>query len=428
MSLNEGQMTILAVDEVIKTVTSITPMAQKVKRYTPEAKAMQRSNNEVWIPVEQEAPTQEGWDLTDKETGVLSLQVKCNMGVPDNDFFTLRADEVRDETSFRERIRAAAVKLGSNVDSKIARSAVDMGSLIVSSEDEVGSFQKGWDFIAEAEEKMFARELNRSQGLSFFFNPRDYRKSVGDLAGRDIYGRISEEAYKKGTMQRQVAGFNDVLRSPKLPVLAASKATGITVKGAQSFKPEAWKIGIDGEKENVDNRIAKVTLNGGAALKRGDKISFAGVKFLSQMAKNVLTHDATFSVVAVNGNEVTITPKPIALNNKALTQEEKAYANVNTTFADGMAINILNVADAATNVFWADESIRLVSQPIPLEHKLFSGMKSHSFEIPDVGINGVVAFQGDIGTLTGKCRIALWYSTCVVRPEAVGIGIASQVS
>ncbi|MDE9545369.1 P22 phage major capsid protein family protein, partial [Xenorhabdus bovienii] len=164
----------------------------------------------------------------------------------------------------------------------------------------------------------------------------------------------------------------------------------------------------------------------GAGLKRGDKISFAGVKYLSQMAKNILTQDATFSVVAVNGNDVTITPKPVALSDDKLTPEERAYANVNISLADGMAVNVLNIKTTQANVFWADDSIRLVSQPIPVNHDLFSGMKTQSFSIPNVGLNGVVAYQGDIGTLSGKCRIALWYSACAVRPEAIGVGLAGQ--
>ena len=65
-----------------------------------------------------------------------------------------------------------------------------------------------------------------------------------------------------------------------------------------------------------------------------------------------------------------------------------------------MAVNILNVKTAETNVFWADDSIRLVSQPIPANHELFAGMKTQSFAIPGVGLNGIFATQGDISTLT----------------------------
>nr|MDN1085772.1 hypothetical protein [Escherichia coli] len=141
--------------------------------------------------------------------------------------------------------------------------------------------------------------------------------------------------------------------------------------------------------------------------KRGDKISFTGVKFLSQMAKNVLTDDATFSITRViDGTHIEITPKPIALDDASLTKEEKAYANVNTSLADTTPVNVLNVATTTANVFWADDSIRLLSQPIPVTHELFAGMKTSSFSIPGIGVNGIFATQGDINTLSGKCRNA----------------------
>lgn len=35
MALDEGQMVTLAIDEVIETITSLTPMAQKAGKYTP---------------------------------------------------------------------------------------------------------------------------------------------------------------------------------------------------------------------------------------------------------------------------------------------------------------------------------------------------------------------------------------------------------
>lgn len=427
MALNEGQMVTLAVDEVIETITNLTPMAQKASKHTPNAGDMQRSSNTIWMPVEQETPTQPGWDVSGKETGILELNVPVSLGEPDNDYFSLRADDLRDETSYRRRINAAAKKLANNVEMKISTLAAEMASLVVTSTDALGTSKTGWDFVAEAEEVMFSRELNRSAGLSFFLNPKDYKAAGHDLVNRDIFGRIAEDAYKSGTIQRQVAGFDDVLRSPKLPSLVGSAVAGVTVTGAQSFKPVAWDLDADGNKRNVDNRLARVTLSATAGLKRGDKISFTGVKFLSQMAKNVLTQDATFSIVRViDGTHVEITPKPVALNDVSLSAEQRAYANVNTTLANNMAVKVLNTTTAQTNVFWSDDAIRIVSQPIPANHELFAGMKTKSFSIPDVGLNGIFATQGDIATLSGKCRIALWYGVNATRPEAIGVGLANQ--
>ncbi|ECT5076856.1 DUF1889 family protein [Salmonella enterica subsp. enterica serovar Typhimurium var. 5-] len=66
MALNEGQIVTLAVDEIIDTISAITPMAQKAKKYTPPAASMQRSSNTIWMPVEQE-----GWnpEFTKKVAG-----------------------------------------------------------------------------------------------------------------------------------------------------------------------------------------------------------------------------------------------------------------------------------------------------------------------------------------------------------------------
>lgn len=431
MSLKEGQLVTYAIDEIIETVQNLTPMASKTSKYTPPAASMQRSSNTVWMPVEQEAPTQTGWDLTNKQTNVLELSVKCNMGEPDNDFFQLRADDLRDERSYRRRIQASAKKLANNIETAIAKQATEMGSLVVHDARSIGPSTglTGWDFLASAEELMFARELNRDMGISYFLNPSDYRKAGRDLTAGDIFGRVPEDAYHNGTIQRQVAGFDDVMRSPKLPTVVGSTVTGVTVTGAQKFKPQAFTTDTDGNNENVDNRVATVVVSSTTGLKRGDKISFAGVKYLSQMAKNVLTDDATFSITRViDGTHIEITPKPVALDDATLTAEEKAYANVNTSLAASAPVTLLNVATTTANIGWADDSIRLLSQPIPVTHELFAGMKTQTFSIPGVGINGIFATQGDINTLTGLCRIAVWYSPCAVRPEAIVVGLPNQTA
>lgn len=206
MTLKEGQLVTYAIDEIIETVQNLTPMASKVTKYTPPAESMQRSSNTVWMPVEQEAPTQTGWDLTGNATGILELSVKCNMGDPDNDFFELRADDLRDERSYRRRIQASAKKLANNIESAIAKQATEMGSLVVHDTRAIGPSTglSGWDFVSDAERLMFSRELNRDMGISYFLNPDDYRKAGRNLVDGDIFGRVPEDAYRNGTIQRQI--------------------------------------------------------------------------------------------------------------------------------------------------------------------------------------------------------------------------------
>ena len=311
MSLSEGQIITYMTDEVINTLSNLCPMAMSATKYAPEAGGMQRSNNIYWVPVEQEAPTQSGWDLSGKDTGILELSVPCTIGEPDNDFFSLRADDVRDETSLRRRINASAKKLASNVEMAIAKNAVETGTLFVTSNN-LG-LNGGWDFLASAEEIMFSREINRDAGLSVYMNAADYKAAGHDLIGKDYFGRIVEEAYTDGKMQKHVAGFNNVYRSPKLPKIKGQTATGVKVDGAQSFKPEAATFDADGNPTNVDNRVFTLKVTATTGLKRGDKFTVAGVKFLSQMTKEELDLDATFSIAkVVDGTTIQCFFKPVA--------------------------------------------------------------------------------------------------------------------
>ena len=430
-SLQQGQLITYGIDQLVETVSNNCPMARRVSNYVPPAASMQRSSNEFWLPLEQQTELFDGWDASGKSGSLLELSVKGSLGVPKNDMFTLYPDQIRDETTYRRRIDATAKEFANQIEMSIAQQAVDMSTLIVSSPDDIGAADlSGWDFVASAEEFAFNREINRSSGMSFFFNGTDYRKAGNTvIQGSNLYGEIPERAYKEGSVGMQVAGFNEVLRSPKMPTLAGSTVTGVTCTGAQKFKPAAWKLDVDGNKVNVDNRTCTIVVSDSSGFKRGDKIKIAGIKYLAQMAKNVLTEDATLTVVGVeDGTHLVVSPKLVALDDDTLTPEERSYSNVNTSIAAGAAISLINVNTTATNVFWADDSITLVSQPIPLSHELFSGMKAEAFSIPAVGVEGVIAFQGDITTFGGNCRIAFWYSAVAKRPEGIGLGLARQTA
>lgn len=129
------------------------------------------------------------------------------MGEPDNDFFQLRADDLRDETAYRHRIQSAARKLANNVELKVANMAAEMGSLVITSPDAIGTnTADAWNFVADAEELMFSRELNRDMGTSYFFNPQDYKKAGYDLTKRDIFGRIRSQGSGQSTLGSAISG------------------------------------------------------------------------------------------------------------------------------------------------------------------------------------------------------------------------------
>ena len=111
---------------------------------------------------------------------------------------------------------------------------------------------------------MFARELNRDAGLSYFFNSKDYKNAGHDLINRDMFGRIPEDAYKNGTIQRQVAGFDDAALPENADLGRVYRHRTDSFRCA--VQTEAWHLDADGNKENVDNRIAVVKLSAGTGL------------------------------------------------------------------------------------------------------------------------------------------------------------------
>ncbi|WP_411900190.1 P22 phage major capsid protein family protein, partial [Salmonella enterica] len=129
--------------------------------------------------------------------------------------------------------------------------------------------------------------------------------------------------------------------------------------------------------------LTTYTLFANSCVERRDKTSFTVGKILCQVGKSVLAHDETCSDVrCVDGTHVEPTPKPVALDDVSLSPAQRAYANVNTSLADAMAVNILNVKYHPPNVFCALAAIRFFSHPIPSHHHLFAGSKPTPLPTP----------------------------------------------
>lgn len=160
--------------------------------------------------------------------------MKYNMGDPGNGFFELRTDDLRDERFCRRRIRASVEKLANNIESATAEQATEMGSFAVHDTRIIGPSAglPGWDFVPDAEHPIFSHELNCDMGISYFLNSDGYHKAGHNLADGDILGRVPKEMYRNGAIQRQIAGSDEVFRSPKPPAVTKSTVTGVTVSGA----------------------------------------------------------------------------------------------------------------------------------------------------------------------------------------------------
>ena len=133
----------------------------------------------------------------------------------------------------------------------------------------------------------------------------------------------------------------------------------------------------------------------------------------------------TFTVIDVpDGTSLTVYPKPIALDDAALSVLEKAYANVDTTISDSDAIARLNTdALSKVNLFWDKSAIEVLGGTIPAElFAQYDGMKV----ITDTMANGqqmYMVYDGDLAKLTFRYRIFTWYGITICDPQNVGVAM-----
>jgi hypothetical protein len=420
---NTAKAVTVLIDEVLQNFEPNNIMSKQVSVVDPAPDDMQNANDEFWRPVPQIAETIAGMELQDSDfTGVLETSVPSYLGEPDNDAVSLNAKDLRDMRYLKRRGKAAAIKLSANINRGVAQLVANTGSLYV---PRTGLISK-YDDAAECEAIMDAHEINIGMGRSMFYNTKDYTRSAADLANRGTLSpNIPEGAYRRSMVGSEIAGF-DLFRANFQGNLLAAAAGAATVAGAQTFKPQATEpVPGANATRNVDNRFANIVINDSSTFKAGDRISFAGVNGVSHINKLDTNEEKTFVVVAVDpagaANTLQVYPKPVALDDGTLGREERAYANVTTSLADGIAINKLNIQDAGINSFWANDSIELISGHLPVDGEFFDSIKKVIKETTDSGLDLYFAYQSGINNLDLKMRVFTFWGAVNLNPEMNGI-------
>ena len=425
-SLNEGALITYGIDEVINVFSGMYTLTDMTQDYDPGV-TFQRSGNQYWKPVQQQAVTHDGFDLSGLEDDVLELSVQGSLGEPSNTYQTLRADDVRDESSYRRAISAAAKRLKGEMEFRGLEKVRQFGSFAVTDTDAFNNTTNTiWDGLSSADARAIETEFYTDSGTCVFLNPTAYRAGGKELVTSTARfdNNLPTEAYERGYTSPQVVGIGEVYRHPKLGK-QTGQATVVTVTGAQSFAPIATVTASNGSKVPFDNRFADVTVSTTVGVAVGDKFSIAGVKAVSLDEKIELEYDQTFTVASiVDGTTLAISPRPIALDDGALSDLEKGYANISTTFADTDTLVWLNTTTRQSNIFMCKDAMVLASSPIPLNQELFQNLHAEQFQVGP--INGIIGFDGNLDTLQGKVRIALWYEWNVEKPEQCGVILDAQ--
>jgi len=423
MALTTGKIAEVLFEKTKETYEHQMQLLPLVMYEEPESGTMQNAGNVVWRPVQQHAPVIEGWDLTGQETGIIEETYPSILGTPKNDFVQQRADDLRDMRFWERRGMQAGMRQATELNKLLAQAIATQGSMFYRS-----NASSGYDFIGQAQALMNERQYVNN-GRTFLLNDRDNLSFGSDLAGRQTVQGRPEQVWAKGQIGQNVAEF-DVYTASFMPNLAGGADPATTVTGNQSFAPSAGSVNTStGVVTNVDYRIAEIPVAASASYNVGDKVTFSNggtpVTALG-LADKVDTGQAmTFTIVGKpDATTIQVYPKPIALDDAALSTLEKAYANIDTKILNAATVDRLNTdTSAKTNLFFDKMAVEVLGGNIPAElFSQYDGMKV----ITDTMENGQVlymVYDGDIATMNFRYRLFTWYGITICAPHACGVAV-----
>lgn len=419
--MSTGKVVEVLFEQALETFETQDSMLDMVSFFEPDAGVMQNGDNFIWRPVEQHAPILEGWDLTGQETDIIEETYPAVLGTPKNDFVKQRADKMRDMQFWNRRGIESGRKQASGLNKAIVNAMVTQGSMYYNS-----AATSGYDFVAEAQALM-----NERQGFTtdrcFLLNDRSNLKFATDLAARQTLQGRPEQTWQKGQIGQNIAEF-DIYTGSYLPSIVGGADPGATVTGNQSFKPEGGTVDpVTGVATNVDYRQAVIPVSDSSSYNIGDKVTIGSVEAVGLDDKTETGQLMTFTVVAKpNGTSITIYPKPIAADDAALSDLEKAYANVNTTISNLDAVTRLNTAASEkTNLFWDKDAVEVLGGTIPADLMAqFDGKKVVNMPMKN-GLNMYMVYDGNITDMTFRYRLFTWYGVTIKDPSRVGIATTS---
>lgn len=413
---NQTAKNILALyDETCKQLNDNFAFASQMEVDTISGVDLQNSNNVYWRSVEQQAPVISGFDLSGVTPGTIIEQTyPLTVEAPRNDWFTLRAEELRDERFMKRRAMAASRKLNADANQRAANLVASTGSLYYESSN------AGFDFLAEGNTILHERQAYRDMGTSFFLTPREAQVMSSDLASRTLFpNNRSEEAYKTGMIGEQVAGFDEVFQSSTYSNIAAATAGTTTVAADVVEVPEGFTT-VGGSIQNVDYRFGTVSLTDASTFAVGDVITFSTVNSVGLMDKTDTGQLMTFRVIAKDTNDLTIYPKPIAADQTGITDSQAAYANISTQIVAGLTVSKVNTTGGRANSFWCNDSLTFVNADGNLEVlNDFDGMRVDSTTL-DNGIKLYIAYDSNLSTLNCRVRLFTWYGLVNKDPSRNG--------
>jgi hypothetical protein len=254
------------------------------------------------------------------------------------------------------------------------------------------------------------------KGQYLYLGPNNHLNLSSELGMRATDNSRDHKAYEAG-MLPPIANFK-TYESDVIGQVAGSSSTGVTVNGAnQGVTPVAYQSDGTLAAGEVDNPSQQtLTVSASSGLVAGDAITLAGVNRVAHLSKKDTGNLATFRVLAVNGNDLTISPAIVATG---------AYQNVTAEPANGAAVTVINTDDAEPAVFTADGAGTFLVSDINWKQIEGSDRVIESYTTK----YGLSFYFIRIGNgITGQVnyRLCAWGKYNLVKPEYAGIILPNQ--
>lgn len=422
--LTAGKIAEIMFENALETYEPQDMLLPTTTFFEPDGSTMQNSGNTIWRPVQQHRPVLSGWDLTGQEQGIIEETYAAYLGIPNNDLVSLRADDLRDKHFWENAGKEAGRQQATQLNKDIATSVATQGSLFYRT-----NAASGYDVVAEAQALMNERQGKKTDRM-FILNDRDNLKYAKDLAGRQTVQGRPETTWATGQIGQNVAEF-DIYTGSFMPNLVGGADPATTVTANQSFAPTAGTVNaVNNTVTNVDYRYATIPVTASAAYNIGDKVTISNgataIRSVGLADKSDTGQAMTFTVTGKpSGTSLQISPKPIALDDPALSALEKAYANVNTRILNAATVNRVNIdASKKTNLFYDKDAVEVLGGTIPADlFKSFDGLKVISQTMKN-GLKMYMIYDANMINMQLRFRLFTQYGITIKDPSRCGVAVS----
>lgn len=422
MSLSTAKAVDVLFNDVLDQMEKQQSLAMLAQKYNASGAELQNAQNVLWRQIQQQSAIKEGWTFTDGDFGdIIEMSYPTTLGDPQNSLHSLRADDFRDKQFMERAAIAAATRLLADQNQRVAGLVRDTGSIYYRATVDGTSGNTGYDAIKLATTILSERQANTDFGVSMFLNDRNAQLISSDVANRSNMNGMPESTYKNGMIAANTAGL-DLYESSVMPSITGGASPSTTVATTVSQGPVANQV-IGGQILPVDYRISDdIAITDASGFVVGDWASFPAVESLGLQDKTPTGEDMTFKIVEITGNNIKVYPRPIAADDAGLTDDEKAFANINTQITAGTAIVRLNTDTSKRgNIFWTNDSVEILNADAPIEYLgELDGMTVKKSTLSS-GTTVYMAYQGSINDMSLKCRLFTWYGLVNRDPSRNGM-------